>query len=111
MFRRAPGARVLPSAGWAERLPSLCCSCGPALTSPNRWNDDVSGEERGSFKDICSPTSAEVQFNHAAGSWVQSYLDRRLDDLLFLDLFAEHGVKEKRGGAVVDQPGRLLQDL
>lgn len=41
----------------------------------------------------------------------QTHLHRRLDDLLLLDLLAKDGVKEERGGTVVDQPGRLLQGL
>lgn len=39
------------------------------------------------------------------------YLHWGLSHLFFLDLLAKERVKEKRGGTVVDQPGRLLQGL
>lgn len=42
---------------------------------------------------------------------IHKYLHRRLNNLLLLDLLPEHRVKQEGGGAVVDQPGRLLQDL
>lgn len=38
-------------------------------------------------------------------------LFQRLNNLFLLDLLAEDGVKEQRGGTVVDQSGRLLQGL
>lgn len=39
------------------------------------------------------------------------YFHWRLDELLFLDLLAEDGVKQERSGTVVDQPGWLLEGL
>lgn len=41
----------------------------------------------------------------------KTYLHWWRDNLFLMNLFAEDGVKEKRGGTVVDQPGRLLQGL
>lgn len=38
-------------------------------------------------------------------------LFQRLNNLFLLDLLTEDGVKEQRGGTVVDQAGRLLQSL
>ena len=39
------------------------------------------------------------------GVRLKTYLHWRKDDLFLLNLFAKDGVKEKRGGTVVDQPG------
>lgn len=39
------------------------------------------------------------------------YFNWRLDKLLLLDLLAEEGVEKEWSGAVVHQPGRLLEGL